>query len=471
MQVPLFGIGQQGKSPAVTSQRRLNLYYEFQPEADRTLVSVHHTPGLELFVDLGESPIRGLYPKGNLLYAVHRGTFYEINNAGVATSRGSLNTTEGHVDITDNGTQLMLVDGTDGYTYTISTTTLAKITDTDFDSLSSPITVDYQDTYFIASFDGLGSFYISAQNDGTSWDSTDFSTAEYDPDNLVRVFTDHGELILFGEISTEFWANIGATDFPFARINGSQIEWGLAARWSPAKFDNSIIYLAKNRLGEVVVVRLNSYQPIRVSNHELEDLINNYTSISDAVGFSYMLGGHPMYQLNFPTQGKSWLYDGSTNLWTELKSRDITRHRSQHYAFFNRNNYVGDYSNGKIYKLKQDVYTDNGDSIQRQLRGKHVFVDDNRFTVDSLQLLMEQGVGETTGDGEDPQAVLRISKDYGHTWGNERWSDIGKIGKYKTRTKWRRLGLQRDAVYEITISDPIPVHITGANLNLRPGAS
>ena len=40
------------------------------------------------------------------------------------------------------------------------------------------------------------------------------------------------------------------------------------------KFDNSLMYLAKNRMGEVQVVRLNGYQPERVSVHDLENIIS-----------------------------------------------------------------------------------------------------------------------------------------------------------------------------------------------------
>ena len=58
------------------------------------------------------------------------------------------------------------------------------------------------------------------------------------PDELIRVFADGGQLMLFGDKTTESWGNSGAADFPFAIIGGAASEWGLAARWSLAKFDN-----------------------------------------------------------------------------------------------------------------------------------------------------------------------------------------------------------------------------------------
>jgi len=470
MQSPLFGVGLQGKSPVITSQRRLNLYYEFQKDQDRTMVSVHGTPGLELFKDLGDTPIRGLFEKGEFLYAVHRGTFYEINNAGVATSRGTINTTSGKVSMATNGTQIMLVDGLDGWIYTISSNAFAEITDGDFPA--NPETVTYQNTYFIVSIAGSQRFYISAANDGTAWDALDFASAEYDPDDIERVYADSAELVLFGERSTEFWADSGATDFPYTRMQGTQNEWGLAAKWSLAEYDNSLAYLAKNEMGQVLPMRLNGYQPQRMGDDlEFEHIINNYSAVSDASGFAYMLGGHPMYQLNFPAQGASWLFDGATNLWTELKSQGIDRHRAETHVDYLNQTIVGDYSNGRIYKIKGDVYTDNGERIERELVTKHFFDTDQRLTVDSIELLMNSGSGVTTGQGSDPQVMLQVSKDKGRTWGRELWRDIGAIGEYTKRVIWRRLGMARDWTFKLRITDPVPVHITGTVIKARPARS
>ena len=87
--------------------------------------------------------------------------------------------------------------------------------------------------------------------------------------------------------------------------------------------------------------------------------------------------------------------------------------------------------------------------------------------MDSFQLLLEGGVGLNTGQGSDPQVMLRVSKDFGQTWSNEMWRSMGKIGKYATRVLWRRLGKARDWVFEVTISDPVKVVIIGANIKGR----
>jgi hypothetical protein len=71
----------------------------------------------------------------------------------------------------------------------------------------------------------------------------------------------------------------------------------------------------------------------------------------------------------------------------------------------------------------------------------------------------------------DPQVMLRWSDDGGHTWSNEHWASMGKIGEYGKRVIWRRLGMTtklRDRVYEISGSDPVKIAIMGAELTASP---
>jgi hypothetical protein len=65
--------------------------------------------------------------------------------------------------------------------------------------------------------------------------------------------------------------------------------------------------------------------------------------------------------------------------------------------------------------------------------------------------------------------MLRWSDDGGHTWSNEHWTSMGKIGSYGYRAFWRRLGMTdklRDRVYEVSGTDPVKLAITGAELVL-----
>ena len=89
----------------------------------------------------------------------------------------------------------------------------------------------------------------------------------------------------------------------------------------------------------------------------------------------------------------------------------------------------------------------------------------------TLQLICESGVGLNSGQGDDPQVMLRWSDDGGHTWSNEHWTSMGKIGEYGYRAIWRRLGMTtklRDRIYEVSGTDPVKLSIMGAELFFTP---
>lgn len=464
--VPLFGTGLQGKSPVVTAQEHWNLYAEVQREQDKAKLVYYGTPGLDLFTAaFGDTPHRGWIEIGSLFYTVHRGTFYEVNNSAVVTSRGTLNTTTGRVDMSYDGTRILIVDGTNGYTYTPGTTTFAQIADADFPNGAN--TTTWLDGFFIVDAgDGSDSFYIS--EDASSWDALDFASAESNPDGLVRVFSDNGEVVLLGENTLEFWGNSGAQDFPFTPIKGSTQEFGLAARWSLTQFNSGLAGLFKSSMGQVQVMFIQGYVPRPISNPELDSLINSYGTVSDATAYAYMNGGHPMLQVNFPAAGKSWLYDATTGMWSQVSyGLEGARHRGEMQLDFINRTLIADYEDGTIYRLNASSYTDNGTAIAREIIGRHVFSDGNPLVVAELFVDMETGVGLASGQGSDPQAMLQVSRDGGRTWSNEAWTTIGAIGQYLARVAWRRLGAARDFVFKIRITDPIKVVITYAAMRVR----
>jgi hypothetical protein len=400
--VPLFGLGQQGKSAVVTAQRHLNLYCEINPQGDKGAMTFYGTPGLLLFTSFGDTPIRGAIVVSDFIYVVHRGTFWRLNNAGVKTSLGTLQTTAGRVSMTSNGVQIGITDGTGDYVYIIGQTaqTITSITNSGTTAtlatssphlrytgetvtvsgatpsayngtfvitvtgantytytmlsnpggnatvvgsysvsasfltvtnnlIGTPIDITFGDSYGILGY-ADGKFQITSSYDLTTLDALDFATAESNPDGLVRLIYDHGELVLFGTQTTEFWSNTGGQDFPYSNQRGSTLQFGLAAKWSLVQYNDSLAGLFKNSMGQVQVMMMRGHAVVPISTQEMDSVINGYATVSDATAFGYMLGGHPMLQINFPSQNASWLYDASTQLWSPLESGlNGDRHRAE----------------------------------------------------------------------------------------------------------------------------------------------
>jgi len=319
-------------------------------------------------------------------------------------------------------------------------------------------TAAFLDGYFVINKPNSGQYYVSGLYDGINWNALDFASAESNPDNILAVYSDHGEIILFGPYTTEFVQNSGGQDVPFSR-SGAPAEVGLAARWTVCKMDSAIMFLGRNRMGEVQVYLLNGYSPMRVSNSDMERLLNSYTNIDSASAFSFMENGHPMYVLN--VGGYSWMYDMQSSCWSQLKGYGIDRYRGEAADVFGLSAIVADYENGKLYRLNSSVYEDDGEPNIMQITGHHVSNGLDRIRVYNLQCDMEHGTGLSSGQGSDPVITLEISKDNGHSWGSPIHASMGELGQYRTRAQWARLGAARDFVFRLTISDPVKRCILG----------
>ena len=310
--------------------------------------------------------------------------------------------------------------------------------------------------------------------------NTSFSSKDGSPDNLVALIVDHREVYLMGENSSEVWTDVGGNPFPFQRIPGTNTQHGIAAKFSVARFGDSFCYVSRNNRGQAQIMQMKGYVPTRISNHAVENSITNQY-VDDAIAWTYQLEGHECYVVSFPTLELTWAYDLASGMWHKWlytnNDGTYTRHRGNCCAVFQGLVLVGDYQDGSIYEIDKNNYTDNGQNTRRLRRAPHLVSDFQRQYFDELQIQFQPGVGLTGITtplnnevvGADPQAMLRWSNDGGSTWSKEYWTSIGLIGKYKNRAIWRRLGMARDRVFEVVVSDPINAVIISANLKATAG--
>ncbi len=447
----------EGRSKNIGALRFVNMF----PVLDNggAIVSVFGTPGLTQFTDTGGDIVRGFYVFGTDLYGVAGGTFFKINNAGVITIISSaLVTNSGNVDFACNGLEILFVDGLRRYVYNLGSSVFTITVDT-------ATSCAYIDGAFLKNEAGTDFFYISDPYDGLTWNAIKKARCESDSDNLVRILTTFSTIFMLGERTTEIWYDAGSFPVQFERMQGGTMNIGCAAPFSAVRTGdtgNTVVWLAKNAFGQGFVVMSEGGAPVTISTQEIEFQIAQYSDIGDAVGYSYREDGNTFYVINFPIAGKTWCYNFTNGAWHERSSND-GRHFSHKYAYFNNKHIVSSYADGKIYAMDMDVYSDNGETIKRKIITPHIGDGINRFVYPFVQLDVEAGDGLISGQGSDPQVMIRFSNDRGHTWGNEHWVSLGKIGEYAKRAILRRTGTGFWRTYEFTFSDPIKIVV----LNLK----
>lgn len=447
----------------ISAQRVINWMAEQEPADARSKLVLLPTPGLRLFTTLPTGPLRGAKVMGSYLYMVAGTGVYRLDVAGSVTVLGNI-ADGGQVSMDHNGTQMAIVVPETRQGWVATSSTLTQITDTDFPGAVAVTTLD---GYGVFVRPDSTQIFISALNDMTSFDALDYASAEGDPDNLVTALRVGRELWLFGERTTEVWANVGAADFPFQRISGAFVERGIAARFSVAQQLAVPLWLGENR----VAYRANGVQPQRISTHAIEQEWAGYTTVNDARSFLYEQEGHTFFGITFPTEGATWVYDLDTQVWHERESEGYDTWRATNCTAFAGAVIAGDTTNGNIYVVDPTSCDENGETIIRVATGTQFVQSGNKVRHVRLTMDLTTGNGLSAGQGSDPQIWLTSSDDGGRTFGNEKWRSLGGMGEYQARVIFSRLGASRQRVYRLQMSDPVRCTLMAMDLDAEPGAN
>ena len=470
--IPFVGASYQARSLNADAQRAVNCYIELDQASPRAPVALYGTPGLRKVATASAGlGCRGAITESGYAWLVIGNYVYRMDSSYSLTSLGTIGSSSGPVGLASNGLELLIVDGVAGWIVNVAAASLTQITDVDFPN--GVKRAAYQDGYFIVTGDNSQQFYISQLLNGGAWDGLDTDLAQGAPDNTIGVISDHRELWLFGNTSAEIWLNTGNADFPFERTGNAFVEEGCASAATVAKADNTVFWLGADDRGSGIVWRANGYTPIRISTHAVETALAGYT-LGDAWAMTYQQEGHSFYVLTFPTSGATWVYDAATQLWHERAYRDTTtdalgQWRAAGHCMLGGLHLVGDYADGRIYVLDLAYYLDDTDPIVRLRTSQTQAQLQHRLFFNSLQVDMETGVGLVSGQGSDPQLMLRYSNDGGHTWSSLKTATIGRLGEYGARCRFNRLGAGRNRVWEISLSDPVKFAVLGAVVDAEEG--
>lgn len=484
-QVPFISQTYEHRSRDVSSKRTLNLYPELTDGEGKTDQILIGTPGTRLITDLsGEfttqtKSCRGLhYTSTGRFFVAYGDKVFEVYRNGLYDFRFSIGSLTSKVSFADNGRYMVLADGQNFFYWDLDGDVLATFT-IEGSYFENPTMVKYKNNRFVAINNSNNFFWTDLGISGSlTWGATNIATAEQSADDIISMEVRQGEIWFFGPRSYEVWSDSANPDLPFQLRGGSATEVGCGATYSTSTISDQIFWLGSSRAGQNQVFMSQGYGAKRISNHAIEYLLTKNVDItSDAVGFTYQQEGHIFYVLTLISANKTLVYDLTSGQWHERATRRentniLDRWSPLFAAYAFEKVFVGSTLGALILELDLDKY-DEWDSrpIQR-IHQSPVYWEDLRLVQHKrFDLDMETGVGLQTGQGSDPEAMLQFSDDGGFTWSSELWTKIGKIGKYGTRCSWRRLGMSRERVYRVTISDPVKVVMIGARVIASGGTN
>ncbi len=482
MIVPFLGQEYKHNSKAVSPQETINLIPELVDDANaKSKYILVGTPATDLFTDATSTTVgitRGLhYSSKSVLYAVFGELLVRITSLGgwlVMGNIGSPLSTDS-VSMADNGEYLIVVDGQKMWSLKLDTEVFDEVDLTNCD-IENPTQVVWLNNRMVAIGDNANTYFWSNNGDPLTWTGLDFNSANSSADTIISIEKRQNELWLFGKQSYEVHAITRDADLPFSYRGGSASEIGCGAVSSVAQINESLFWFGSNRAGSgQVFMSTSGYSAQRISTLAIENEISkiqnddNMTT-EDIKGFTYSQAGHTFYVMTFKSGNLTYVYDTTTNQWHRRTTRNATKNVLDKweptFAVFAYDQVIcGSDSSARLFVLDLEKYEEyDGRPIVRKRVGPIYWSSLQEAIFDSFVLDLETGVGLSTGQGEDPLCMIRLSHDGGYTWGNQFTRSIGKLGEYGAVVRLNGLGSSRKLAIEVSISDPVKVVMLNADL-------
>lgn len=483
----------QSRSKPFSSERLLNMLFEKVPNGNKFMLI--GTPGLKEYYDLNEpnnSPILGMiYLADCLIYVTNTGIYIirrdSTGNISLIKSKPwrdfyGANATlwpTTRVQMESNGQTVMILNPNAKKLYYID------LVDTNVTSADSwvigacPVPEGSEDAQYIALSYISGVFVAACQkNDNNSY--VQYTEVlghamyyEFQLDtaltNLSALASNMRELWCFGANTVEVVSPTGqaGNDF-FAHIQGAYINKGVVCRNSIAVYETAFFFYASN--GDIYAA--DNYTSLKqISTPALLDMIKSWGSLdtqedrNSVIGQIFTQNGHTYYMLKFKKFGKTIQYDITTSSWVERESGDGGEWEGEYVVRRpNGEIIVSSRSTDKLYSMDNDIYTDNGIPICREFVFSTIKAESKkRIFFYSLTLDVDVGLGP------NDKVMLSWSDDGGYTWCAERMLGMGKIGEYRKKLQFRRLGSSSLRTFKVRFATASMVNVLSASIEAEEG--
>lgn len=437
------------------------------------------------------------------LYSVYGSKLYELFKNGTKVEIGNLNSNTGRVAFAENGTLMMIVDGTSGYILRYKDANFTVITDEYFPGNSegtlAPTHLVYIDTYFVCNVPNTNEYYYSESYYQRDADDTlyDYDPLEPNgywnpinsgkkfgrPDNLTAIGYCNNYLWLFGLNSNEVHYDTGNFDAQlFARYEGAILNVGCNAPDSVATYASNIFWLGTDAAGTLGVFTNDGMQPKRISVRGIEQIIQGFDNFHDCIGYTYAQAGHSFYVMHFPTESRTFVYDMFTNAWHERTFLDeftgnlyawkgIYGVQAFDQLIFGDITFSGMYSLDFNYYMNDNMHNTDYNWIRCCKTTPITYELGVNIRYNWLQVIANSGYGQiadVVGVGSDPKIQVAWSNDTGITWSNERTAPLGKQGEYSKRSMVLSCGMGRNRVWRLVMTDPVPLILVALNIGAEP---
>lgn len=463
--INLTGGTYQHKSRPLTKQLTRNWWPQAQAtqkaRSDYILQSFY---GLKLWKSQAGNADRGMLVNQGKLYKVTDTTLYQVDILGNHTALGTIPGSY-RCRMKAMGSQIIIVNGS-GLAFVWNGTSLTQITDPNLGTPRGVAVLNNQAIYDAGTGQG---FDVSNVGVPGTINGLNNAAAESASDDLLIPAAWRETLYLMGKETIELWYNSGQGNPPFDKIQGAVLNIGLGAIDSVADMPDFMFFFGSDKQFHSLTPGSTAVDTV-ISNPAMAKEFQDYLVTDDCIGWTQQLEGQWFYVATFPTQNVTWVFPVGGE-WFQWGSSAAGRIRANSYANVFGKKLVAEYNSGNIFELDPETYTDNGEAIIRTRDSAPIHsgllgADNKEFEINSLELVVETGVGLLVGQGSDPRIMFSVSRDGGKSFGTERQMRIGTLGE-RVLVRANALGRfkPQGCVIRVRFSDPTYCAIYSANID------
>jgi hypothetical protein len=319
---------------------------------------------------------------------------------------------------------------------------LRQVTDPD---LGVVLDVVFIDGYFMTTD---GEFLVVTElTDPTQVNPLKYGSSEVDPDPVVALLKLRNEVYALNRNTVEVFDNVGGNFFPFARIDGAQLQKGCIGTQGCCVFIESIAFLGSGRNEAPGIYIGAAATTTKVSTQEIDNLLLEYTEAQLALVKLEARNDKAHQHLYVHLPDRTVVYDASasqvfgTPVWFTLASTlaGFAQYLARNMVWVYDKWMVGDPQSSSIGYLVQDIGSHWGQQVYWEFGTLIVYNEGKGALFQQLELVALTG---SVALGTNPQISTSYSVD-GKAYSQERFISVGTIGSNK-RLSWFQQGHMRN---------------------------
>ena len=320
--------------------------------------------------------------------------------------------------------------------------TLTQVTDPD---LGTVLDVAWIDGYFMTTD---GEFLVVTElSDPTQVNPLKYGSSEVDPDPVVGLLKLRNEMYAINRNTIEVFDNVGGEFFPFARIDGAQIQKGAISTHASCVYMQRIAFVGGGRNEAISVYLGANASTEKIATREIDEIIQSYTEaeLANILVEARVLKDQQFLYIHF--SDKTLVFDGPSSqafgspIWFVLttSTAGFAQYRARNFSYCFNKWIVGDPQTARLGVIDDTISSHWGQTVRWEFATPIIYNESMGAVVHQLELVALTG---SVATGINPTISTSYSLD-GRAWSQDRFISVGTTGARK-RLVWFQQGFMRN---------------------------